>query len=286
MKAIILAGGKGTRLWPLTHGYSKQLLPVYDKPMIHYSIATAMHAGIREILIISSPEYLPLYQSQLGDGHNFGISISYAAQLKPNGIAEGLIIGKNFLENSKVLFLLGDNIFHGGSLGGALRQFINISGAQIFGYQVSNPTSYGVVEIGTNGDTIDIQEKPKNPRSNLAIPGLYFFDEKAPNYAEQIEPSDRGELEITDLLKQYLIVNQLKTNILPRGSVWLDAGTPLDLQRASNYVQIIEERQGQKIACLEEIAFFNGWLSEPNLRELVNKLPECDYKTYLHKLLK
>lgn len=284
MKAIILAGGKGSRLWPLTNGYSKQLLPVYDKPMIHYSIATAMHAGMREILIVSSPEFLQSYKNQLGTGESFGISISYAPQEKPKGIAEGLQIGKNFLGNTKAMFLLGDNIFHGRGLGAALRQFTNIDGAQVFGYRVSDPTAYGVVEISSSGETLSIEEKPLLPKSNLAIPGLYFFDEHATTYANQLKPSSRGELEITDLLKIYLLKGQLKTTVLPRGSVWLDAGTPLDLQRASNYIQIVEERQGQKVACLEEIAYANGWLDDFEFQTIINNLPASSYKSYLQKL--
>ncbi len=286
MKAIVLAGGKGTRLWPLTASYSKQLLPVYDKPMIHYSLATAMHAGIREILIITSAEFLGMYKSHLGDGRNFGIEISYAVQNSPNGIAEGLLIGRKFLGNSKVLYLLGDNIFHGASLGGALREYTNVIGAQIFGYKVKNATSYGVVEVSAKGQTISIEEKPSKPRSDLAIPGLYFFDEMAVELARNIEPSKRGELEITDLLVEYLKVGKLHTKVLPRGTVWLDAGNPIDLQRASNYVQIVEERQGMKIACLEEISYFNGWIKEEQMLQILAAMPECDYRQYLTRLLK
>lgn len=243
-----------------------------------------MHAGIREILIITSPDFLQLYKDQLGTGKTFGISIKYAPQAEPRGIAEGLLIGEKFLENSKVMYLLGDNIFHGGSLGRALREFTSTDGAQIFGYQVSDPSAYGVVELSPAGETLDIQEKPLSPKSNLAIPGLYFFDEFAAGYAAQIKPSSRGELEITDLLKMYLLKGQLKTNVLPRGSVWLDAGTPLDLQRASNYVQIIEERQGQKVACLEEIAYMNHWLSYSEFKNIISGLPASAYKNYLQNL--
>ncbi len=284
MKAIVLAGGKGTRLWPLTAGYSKQLLPVYDKPMIHYSLATAMHAGIREILIVTSAEFLSMYKNQLGDGKNLGIEISYAAQAAPNGIAEGLLIGEEFLDGSKVLYILGDNIFHGASLGGALRDYTDVTGAQIFGYKVSNARSYGVVEVSENGQTLSIEEKPVNPRSNLAIPGLYFFDESAVDLAKKIEPSNRGELEITDLLLQYMKVGKLQTRVLPRGTVWLDAGTPLDLQRASSYVQIVEERQGLKIGCLEEISYLNGWLDDNQILAILTNMPECDYKQYLKRI--
>jgi glucose-1-phosphate thymidylyltransferase len=284
MKAIVLAGGKGTRLWPLTAGYSKQLLPVYDKPMIHYSLATAMHAGIREILVVTSSEFLSVYRNQLGDGKDLGIEISYASQNAPNGIAEGLLIGEKFLNGSKVLYILGDNIFHGASLGGALRDYTNVTGAQIFGYKVSNPTSYGVVEVSGNGQTISIEEKPLNPRSDLAIPGLYFFDEQAVGLAKKIQPSERGELEITDVLLEYLKVGKLQTKVLPRGTVWLDAGTPLDLQRASNYVQIVEERQGMKIGCLEEISYLNGWMNAHQMLKVLAKMPECDYKQYLKRI--
>jgi glucose-1-phosphate thymidylyltransferase len=281
MKAIVLAGGKGTRLWPLTAGYSKQLLPVYDKPMIHYSLATALHAGIREILIVTSAEFLSNYRSMLGDGKNLGIEISYAPQTSPNGIAEGLLIGEKFLDGSKVLYILGDNIFHGASLGGALRDYTNVVGAQIFGYKVSNPTSYGVVEVSENGQTVSIEEKPEKPRSYLAIPGLYFFDELAVELARKIKPSERGELEITDLLLQYMKVGKLQTKVLPRGTVWLDAGTPLDLQRASNYVQIVEERQGMKISCLEEISYMNGWIDRKQISKILASMPDCDYRNYL-----
>lgn len=284
MKAIVLAGGKGTRLWPLTARYSKQLLPVYDKPMIHYSLATAMHAGIREILIVTSSEFLNMYRSQLGDGKDLGIEISYASQTAPNGIAEGLLIGEKFLNGSKVLYILGDNIFHGASLGGALRDYTNVTGAQIFGYKVSNATSYGVVEISENGQTMSIEEKPVKPRSDLAIPGLYFFDELAVDLAKRIKPSERGELEITDLLLEYMKDGKLQTRVLPRGTVWLDAGTPLDLQRASNYVQIVEERQGMKIGCLEEISYLNGWMDEDQMMKTLANMPECDYKKYLKKI--
>jgi glucose-1-phosphate thymidylyltransferase len=284
MKAIVLAGGKGTRLWPLTAGYSKQLLPVYDKPMIHYSLATAMHAGIREILIVTSAEFLSLYKTQLGDGKNLGIEISYTPQAAPNGIAEGLLIGEKFLNGSKVLYILGDNIFHGASLGGALRDYTNVTGAQIFGYKVSNATSYGVVEVSENGQTVSIEEKPLKPRSNLAIPGLYFFDELAVDLAKKIEPSERGELEITDLLLEYMKLGKLQTRVLPRGTVWLDAGTPLDLQRASNYVQIVEERQGMKIGCLEEISYLNGWMDDNQMQKILANIPECDYKEYLKRI--
>lgn len=286
MKAIVLAGGKGTRLWPLTAGYSKQLLPIYDKPMIHYSLATAMHAGIREILIVTSAEFFSMYKAQLGDGKNLGIEISYAPQSAPNGIAEGILIGEKFLNGSKVLYILGDNIFHGASLGGALRDYTNVTGAQIFGYKVSNATSYGVVEVSENGQTMSIEEKPIKPRSNLAIPGLYFFDELAIDFAKKIKPSERGELEITDVLLEYMKVGKLQTRVLPRGTVWLDAGTPLDLQRASNYVQIIEERQGMKIGCLEEISYSNGWLNETQMMKILVNMPECDYKQYLTRICK
>jgi glucose-1-phosphate thymidylyltransferase len=286
VKAIVLAGGRGTRLWPLTAGYSKQLLPVYDKPMIHYSLATAMHAGIREILVVTSPEFLSMYKTQLGNGTDLGIKISYASQTSPNGIAEGLLIGEKFLDGSKVLYILGDNIFHGASLGGALRDFTNILGAQIFGYKVGNATSYGVVEVAENGQTISIEEKPTKPKSDLAIPGLYFFDESAVDLARNLRPSKRGELEITDLLLKYLEVGKLQTRVLPRGTVWLDAGTPLDLQRASSYVQIVEERQGMKIACLEEISYVNGWINEDKMLKILANMPECDYKQYLAKIFR
>lgn len=285
MKAIVLAGGKGTRLWPLTAGYSKQLLPVYDKPMIHYSLATVMHAGIRQILVVTSPESLSLYNNQLGDGRNLGIEITYAPQFAPNGIAEGLLIGEKFLNGSKVLYILGDNIFHGSSLGRALKAYTDIIGAQIFGYRVNNATSYGVVELSENGKTISIEEKPMQPRSNMAIPGLYFFDELEIDLAKKIKPSARGELEITDLLIEYMMIDKLQTEVLPRGTVWLDAGTPIDLQRASNYVQIVEERQGMKIGCLEEISFLNGWIDEKQMRKLLAKMPECDYKNYLERIV-
>lgn len=286
MKAIVLAGGKGTRLWPLTAGYSKQLLPVYDKPMIHYSLATAMHAGIREILIVASAEFLSMYKAQLGDGKNLGIEINYAPQSAPNGIAEGLLIGEKFLNGSKVLYILGDNIFHGASLGGALRDYTNVTGAQIFGYKVNDVTSYGVVEVSENGQTISIEEKPVTPRSNLAIPGLYFFDDLAVDFTKKIKPSERGELEITDVLLEYMKVGKLQTRVLPRGTVWLDAGTPLDLQRASNYVQIVEERQGMKIGCLEEISYSNGWIDETQMTKILANMPECDYKQYLTRICK
>jgi glucose-1-phosphate thymidylyltransferase len=284
MKGIILAGGSGTRLHPLTLAMSKQLMPVYDKPMIYYPLSVLMMAGINEILIISTPHDLPHFQKLLGDGANLGCRFEYCVQPSPDGLAQAFILGKDFIGDDSVALILGDNIFFGSKFQDTLKSSIDPNGGIVFAYHVSDPERYGVVEFDDNLNAISIEEKPLKPRSNLAIPGLYFFDELAVDLAKKIEPSERGELEITDLLLEYMKLGKLQTRVLPRGTVWLDAGTPLDLQRASNYVQIVEERQGMKIGCLEEISYLNGWMDDNQMQKILANIPECDYKEYLKRI--
>ena len=260
MKGIVLAGGTGSRLWPITKSVSKQLLPVYDKPMIYYPISTLMLAGVREILIITTPDDQPAFKNLLGDGSNFGITFTYAVQPKPEGLAQALIIGEEFLAGDSCLMILGDNIFHGAGLGHELARSLPTSGAHIFTYEVSNPSDYGVLELDKDQRPISITEKPKQYVSNLAVTGLYFFDHQASAAAKTIEPSPRGELEITSLIEHYLRNQELTFTALTRGTAWLDTGNPNSLNYAAAYIRIIEERTGLKIACPEEIAYEQGWI--------------------------
>ena len=286
MKGIVLAGGTGSRLWPITKGVSKQLLPVYDKPLIHYPIATLFLAGIRDILIITTPEDRASFTKLLGDGSQYGVSFSYAVQEKPNGLAEAFIIGEAFVENQNVALILGDNIFHGVGLG---RQLTNIDPSQnatIFAYKVSDPERYGVVEFDGQGNVTSIEEKPKTPKSNYAVPGLYFYDSDVSEVAKGVKPSARGEIEITAINDHYLKAGKLKTILLERGTTWLDTGTFESMHAAASYVQIIEERQGFKIACLEEISYTNGWINTSKLEQIILSYKDNPYGIYLGSLLK
>ena len=286
MKGIILAGGSGTRLYPITQVVSKQLLPVYDKPMIYYPLSVLMLADIRDILIISTPEDLPRFEQLLGDGRSLGINLSYAVQPRPEGLAQAFIIGADFIGDSPVALILGDNIFFGPSLHKTLRQAGNLTqGGLVFGYQVSDPERYGVVSFDANGTVLDIEEKPAKPKSRYAVPGLYFYDRDVVDIACNLKPSPRGELEITDLNRVYLQAGKLQVQLLGRGFAWLDTGTHVSLLQASNYVQTIEERQGLKIACIEEIAYRNGWIDETQLRALAANLSKNDYGRYLIDLI-
>ena len=285
MKGIVLAGGTGSRLWPITKGVSKQLLPVYDKPLIHYPLGTLFLAGIREILIITTPEDLAAFQRLLGNGSQYGASFDYATQEKPNGLAEAFIIGEKFIAGGNVSLILGDNIFHGVGLG---RQFEEIStneGATIFAYRVADPERYGVVEFSDAGKVISIEEKPTKPKSKFVVPGLYFYDSRVVEIAKNIVPSKRGELEITSINEFYLNAERLKVIVLERGTTWLDTGTIQSLHAASSYVQIIEERQGSKISCLEEIAWKNNWLSDQDLCRLADGFKGNPYGDYLNSLI-
>jgi glucose-1-phosphate thymidylyltransferase len=286
MKGIVLAGGTGSRLWPITKGVSKQLLPVYDKPLIHYPLGTLFLAGIRQILIITTPEDYSAFQRLLGDGSQYGASFNYATQEKPNGLAEAFIIGEKFIDGGKVSLILGDNIFHGVGLGRQLEEVSTNEGATIFAYKVADPERYGVVEFAKNGKVISIEEKPTEPKSNFAVPGLYFYDSKVVEIAKNVKPSKRGELEITSVNESYLNAGNLKTMVLERGTTWLDTGTIQSLHAASSYVQIIEERQGSKISCLEEIAWRNGWISETELNQLAKDFGYNPYGAYLKSLTK
>lgn len=286
MKGIVLAGGTGSRLWPITKGVSKQLLPVYDKPLIHYPIGTLFLAGIREILIITTPEDLAAFQRLLGDGSQYGASFAYAIQEKPNGLAEAFIIGEKFTAGGDVSLILGDNIFHGVGLGRQLEDINASEGATIFAYRVADPERYGVVEFAESGKVISIEEKPVKPKSNFAVPGLYFYDSQVTEIAKNVKPSKRGELEITSINEFYLNAGKLTTKILERGTTWLDTGTIQNLHAASSYVQIIEERQGSKISCLEEIAWRNSWVSTTNLELMAMAYGSNPYGVYLLDLLK
>ena len=286
MKGIVLAGGTGSRLWPITKSVSKQLLPVYDKPMIYYPISTLMLAGIREMLIITTPDDQPAFKNLLGDGSNFGVNFTYAVQPKPEGLAQALIIGEEFLAGDSCLLILGDNIFHGAGLGHELARSLPTSGAHIFTYEVSNPSDYGVLELDKDERPISITEKPKQYVSNLAVTGLYFFDHQASSAAKEIKPSARGELEITSLIERYLKRQELTYTALTRGTAWLDTGNHNSLNDASNYILIIEERTGLKIACLEEIALSMGYIDGNKLIMLLEDLPLTSYSKYLKKLIK
>jgi glucose-1-phosphate thymidylyltransferase len=285
MKGIILAGGSGTRLHPLTLAVSKQLLPVYDKPMIYYPLSTLMLAGIQDILLISTPEHLPLYQHLLGDGSNFGIRLQYAAQPRPEGLAQAFVIGKEFIAGGPACLILGDNLFYGHGLREILQRAVaQKSGATLFGYWVRDPERYGVVEFNVDGTAISIEEKPPVPRSNYAVVGLYFYDSRITEIAESIKPSKRGELEITDVNNAYLRLGSLKVQKLGRGMAWLDTGTQESLLHAGNFIEAIEQRQGLKVGCLEEIGFELGYLTEEQLLARADALQNSDYGRYLKRV--
>lgn len=285
MKGIILAGGSGTRLYPLTKVVSKQLMPIYDKPMIYYPLATLMESGIQEILIISTPEDLPLFKKLLGNGERLGCSFSYATQEKPNGLAQAFVIGKKFIGDDSVALILGDNIFYGDGLKKVLSESINHEGATIFAYQVKDPERYGVVDFDENGKVISLEEKPKNPASNFAVPGLYFFDNSVVDIAAKIKPSSRGEYEITDVNLEYLSRGDLHVKVLERGTAWLDTGTFNSLMEAGQFVQIMERRGGIKVACIEEVAYRMAYIDAHQLLELAKPLIKSGYGKYLEGLL-
>ncbi|MFN8295644.1 MAG: glucose-1-phosphate thymidylyltransferase RfbA [Chitinophagales bacterium] len=286
MKGIILAGGSGTRLYPITYAISKQIMPIYDKPMIYYPLSVLMLAGINEILIISTPHDMPNFQRLLGDGKKYGCNFQYAIQEVPNGLAQAFVIGKEFIGNDKVALVLGDNIFYGSGLGDLLEKNNNPDGGVIYAYHVSDPERYGVVEFDSNYQAISIEEKPAQPKSNYAVPGLYFYDNEVIKIAEELKPSPRGEFEITDINKIYLEKGKLKVGILDRGTAWLDTGTFDSLMQASQFVQVIEQRQGLKVGCIEEVAYRKGFITKEQLHTIAQPLLKSGYGQYLLDILK
>ncbi|MDR3717022.1 MAG: glucose-1-phosphate thymidylyltransferase RfbA [Puia sp.] len=286
MKGIILAGGSGTRLHPITYAISKQIMPVYDKPMIYYPLSTLMLAGIHEILIISTPHDLPLFKKLFGDGSSLGLRFTYAEQPQPNGLAQAFVIGREFIGTDSVALVLGDNIFYGGGLGKQLEKNTNPKGGIVYAYQVSDPERYGVVEFDKEMNAISIEEKPREPKSSYAVPGLYFYDNEVIDIARNLKPSPRGEYEITDVNKEYLRRGSLKVSILDRGTAWLDTGTFDSLMQASQFVQVIEQRQGIKIACIEEIAYRKGFIDKKQLEAMAQPLLKSGYGEYLINLIK
>jgi glucose-1-phosphate thymidylyltransferase len=285
MRGIILAGGTGSRLHPITQTVSKQLLPVYDKPMVYYPLSTLLMAGIRDVLVITTPQDQDQFQRLLGDGSRLGIAITYAAQPKPEGLAQAFLIGANFLDGDKVCLVLGDNLFYGTGLGTALKGHTDVVGGHIFGYHVSNPRAYGVVEFSPDGTVLSIEEKPEHPRSSYAVPGLYFYDEDVVQIARGIRPSARGELEISAVNEAYLERGALTLTVLERGTAWLDTGTVDSLMAAGEFVQVVEQRQGQKIGCVEEVAWREGFIDDEQLRRLAEPLRPSGYGQYLIGLL-
>jgi len=284
MKGIILAGGSGTRLYPITKGISKQLMPIYDKPMIYYPLSVLMLAGIREILIITTPEDSDQFQRLLGKGDEFGCKLEYAVQAVPNGLAQAFVIGEKFVGNDKVALILGDNIFHGSGFSKLVQSFNDVVGAAVFAYEVSDPERYGVVEFDENFNAITIEEKPTEPKSNFAVPGLYFYDNSVIEIAKNIKPSARGEYEITDVNRHYLENGKLKVGVMDRGTAWLDTGTFDSLSDASEFVRVIEKRQGQKIGCIEEVAYRMGFLTHDQLMHIAEKYIKSGYGQYLKRL--
>lgn len=284
MKGIILAGGTGSRLWPITQGVSKQLLPVYDKPMIHYPLATLMAAGLREVLVITTPEDSPAFERLLGDGAIWGMRIEYAVQERPEGLAQAFLIAEDFLAGDHAALILGDNLFYGPRLGRHLAELTSVEGGHVFAYEVANPSEYGVVEFDGEGVALSIEEKPSSPRSNFAVPGLYFYDNTVVDVAKSITPSARGELEITAVNDHYLQAGSLTVTVLERGTAWLDTGTFRSLQDAGEFVRVMEDRTGTKIGCVEEIAFRNGWIDADQLRILAEPLLKSGYGEYLMHL--
>ena len=285
MKGIILAGGTGSRLHPITRAISKQLMPVYDKPMVYYPLSTLMMAGIRDVLVVTTPDDESQFSRLLGDGSQWGLHISYAVQASPGGLAQAFTIGADFIGGDKVSLVLGDNIFHGTGLGSRLTDCVKVQGAHIFGYRVAEPSAYGVVEVNDEGLATSIEEKPAQPRSNYAVPGLYFYDNDVVGIARDLKPSARGELEITDVHRIYLEQGRLRVTLLPRGTAWLDTGTFTTLVQAAEFVRVLEERQGLKVGCPEEVAWRNGWIDDAALERHADELEKSGYGTYLRTLL-
>jgi glucose-1-phosphate thymidylyltransferase len=286
MRGIILAGGTGSRLYPITKGVSKQLIPVYDKPMIYYPLSTLMQAGIREILIITTPDDRAQFERLLGDGSRLGMRLSYATQASPDGLAQAFVIGEDFIGDEKVALVLGDNIFYGIGLDTALSRHTDVQGALIFAYQVSNPSDYGVVSFDESGRATRIEEKPTHPASRYAVPGLYFFDNSVVSIAKSVEPSERGELEISTVIERYLSDKSLRVEVLERGAAWLDTGTFEAMNQATEFVRAVSQRQGSQIGCIEEVAWRAGWISDPELAELARPLEKSGYGRYLLELLR